>query len=129
MKKNISGNIFFTEAFISPQQNSLDEKEDRNDKDDEDSDVPQLSEHALAALQEFYAEQKHKKEQLTSEGNTEIDEDWVCHVSSIFLTLGLKQCLRFKPRFLQESSNLFIFGQNHVVLLLSTHDLLMVVQH
>lgn len=41
----------------------------KNTCDDDDDDVPQLSAETLKALQEFYAENKNK--------DNEIDEDWV----------------------------------------------------
>ena len=44
---------------------------------DSDDDLPQLSAHALAALQEFYNEEKQKQEKVASEGNTDVEEDWV----------------------------------------------------
>ena len=50
--------------------------ESDNDSDDE---IPQLSAHALAALQGFYDEQKQREEMLASEENAAIDEDWVCY--------------------------------------------------
>jgi len=31
----------------------------------------------MAALQEFYKEEKQKQEKEASEGNTDIDENWV----------------------------------------------------
>lgn len=53
------------------------------DKDD-DEDSPQLSEHALAALQEFYAERMAKEQQLaaslesgSSRVHAHVEEDWV----------------------------------------------------
>lgn len=47
--------------------------------EDSDDDVVQLSSHAMAALQEFYAEQKQKEELAASQEpkNVDIDEDWV----------------------------------------------------
>lgn len=48
-----------------------------------DDDTPQLSAHALAALQEFYNEQKEKEEQLQiaqEKGDVkhlDLGEDWV----------------------------------------------------
>ncbi|KAM7452137.1 EEF1A lysine methyltransferase 1 [Porites harrisoni] len=53
---------------VNENQNHLD--------DDDDDDLPQLSAHALAALQEFYKEEKQKQEKEASEGNTDIDENW-----------------------------------------------------
>ena len=44
-----------------------------SDNESDDDDVPQLSAHALAALQDFYDDQKT----LTSEENN-LGEDWVC---------------------------------------------------
>ena len=49
----------------------------RSDSESDDDDIPQLSAHALAALQDFYDEQKI----LALEENTlKIDEDWVCYI-------------------------------------------------
>ena len=50
-----------------------------NRNEDSDDDEPRLSAHALAALQEFYAEQQLKEEQVSSEEsqNAGIDENWV----------------------------------------------------
>lgn len=45
---------------------------------DSDNDIPQLSAHTLAALQEFYDEEKHRQETTASQENHEVDEDWVC---------------------------------------------------
>ena len=47
-----------------------------NDISDDD-DIPQLSAHALAALQEFYHEEKQKQEKASFEGNTNVEENWV----------------------------------------------------
>ena len=54
----------------------------RDEEDDEDS--PQLSEHALAALQEFYAERMAKEQQLAASLDSgsscvhaHVEEDWV----------------------------------------------------
>ena len=47
-----------------------------SDNESDDDDIPQLSAHALAALQDFYDEQKT----FALEENTfKIDEDWVCY--------------------------------------------------
>ena len=61
---------------------SGDEAKTRDEDDDEDS--PQLSEHALAALQEFYAERLAKEQQLAASlesgsacVHTHVEEDWV----------------------------------------------------
>lgn len=43
-----------------------------------DDDIPQLSAHTLAALQEFYAKEKQRQESEASQENQEISEDWVC---------------------------------------------------
>lgn len=50
--------------------------------DDDDDDVPQLSSHTLAALQEFYLEQQQREGMKTSQGFNQysvgsIEEDWV----------------------------------------------------
>lgn len=53
-----------------------------------DDDIPQLSVHTLAALQEFYSEQKERDEVSVSQQKTlDIDEDWVCSVSVQLLKL------------------------------------------
>lgn len=65
----------------------------------EDDDVPQLSFHALAALQEFYAEQKqHSGDDKYSIGR--IEENWVSKCFPYLLgnigvepSLNLDQCL------------------------------------
>lgn len=41
-----------------------------------DDDIPQLSAHTLAALQEFYAKEKQRQESEVSQENQEISEDW-----------------------------------------------------
>lgn len=43
---------------------------------DSDSDTPQLSAHALAALHEFYAESSNNATEDTSKAVT-VQEDWV----------------------------------------------------
>lgn len=50
--------------------------------DDDDDDIPQLSSHTLAALQEFYLEQQQREGMKTSQGFNQysvgsIEEDWV----------------------------------------------------
>lgn len=50
--------------------------------DDDDDDIPQLSSHTLAALQEFYLEQQEREGMKTSQGFNQysigsIEEDWV----------------------------------------------------
>ena len=64
------------------QDQSSDEAKNRDEDDDEDS--PQLSEHALTALQEFYAERLAKEQQLAASlesgsacVHTHVEEDWV----------------------------------------------------
>jgi len=56
----------------------------KNRDEDDDEDSPQLSEHALAALQEFYAERMAKEQQLaaslesgSSRVHAHVEEDWV----------------------------------------------------
>lgn len=49
---------------------------------DDDDDIPQLSSHTLAALQEFYLEQQQREGMKTSQGFNQysigsIEEDWV----------------------------------------------------
>lgn len=49
---------------------------------DNDDDIPQLSSHTLAALQEFYLEQQQREGMKTSQGFNQysigsIEEDWV----------------------------------------------------
>ena len=47
-----------------------------NESDDDD--IPQLSAHALAALQDFYNEQEQRDDVSPSQENAvNIDEDWV----------------------------------------------------
>ena len=53
----------------------------------DDDEVPQLSSHTLAALQEFYTEQSQQQQKLidTQEGqvkDVELSEDWVCIIIS-----------------------------------------------
>lgn len=50
--------------------------------EDDDDDIPQLSSHTLAALQEFYLEQQQKEGRKTSQEFSQysigsIEEDWV----------------------------------------------------
>lgn len=50
--------------------------------DDDDDDIPQLSSHTLAALQEFYLEQQQREGMKNSQGFNHysigsIEEDWV----------------------------------------------------
>lgn len=63
---------------------SSDEAKNRDEDEDDDEDSPQLSEHALAALQEFYAERLAKEQQLaaslesgSARVHTHVEEDWV----------------------------------------------------
>lgn len=49
---------------------------------DDDDDIPQLSSHTLAALQEFYIEQQQRESMKTSEDFNQysvgsVEEDWV----------------------------------------------------
>lgn len=46
-----------------------------SDNESDDDDIPQLSAHALAALQDFYDE---RNTLATEETTLEIGEDWVC---------------------------------------------------
>ena len=63
--------------FTSTEKNQPDEC--GNESDD---DIPQLSVHALAALQDFYDEQKKRDDMSASQENTvNIDEDWVCFIN------------------------------------------------
>lgn len=50
-------------------------------REDADGDVPQLSMHALAALQEFYTEQQQSLLD-TFEGTATVSEDWVTDMES-----------------------------------------------
>lgn len=57
---------------------------DRGSQDlDDDDDMPELSAHALAALQEFYTEQQ----QVQEDASALPVEDWVTYV--LLLPLGL----------------------------------------
>ena len=49
-----------------------------------DDDVPQLSAHALAALQEFYAEREQQDLSSVPDGATpgRVEEDWVSIITS-----------------------------------------------
>ena len=58
--------------------------EDRTASSDDEEQRPQLSEHAMAALQEFYAEQEERQLQFEAHlakgaraGGVAIEEDWV----------------------------------------------------
>lgn len=56
--------------------------------DDDDDDIPQLSSHTLAALQEFYLEQQQREGMKTSQGFNQysigsIEEDWVRNETSV----------------------------------------------
>ena len=60
---------------------SSNEQSGENHEEGDDS-PPQLSEHALAALQEFYAERLVQEQQLTAgleggAGSQHVEEDWV----------------------------------------------------
>ena len=57
-------------GYFSFFKNHLDKNSDNGD------DLPQLSAHTLTALQEFYSE-KERQEKEATEGNTDIDENWV----------------------------------------------------
>ena len=56
---------------------------DERAADSDDDEPPQLSEYALAALQEFYTEQEERERQFQAGvvegdgGGVAIDEDWV----------------------------------------------------
>lgn len=45
-----------------------------------DEDTPLLSEHALAALREFYEEQDALEEKRSQNDKASFQENWVCHV-------------------------------------------------
>lgn len=57
--------------------------EDKATMSDSDDDIPQLSVATLAALQQFYDEQKVDQEQATDLNSVgAVDEDWVGHLTS-----------------------------------------------
>ena len=66
--------------------------------EDDDEDRPELSAHALAALQEFYAEQQAA---LEDGGATSISEDWVRNPEQITnteqSTCAVLPCLATQP--------------------------------
>ncbi|XP_068754953.1 EEF1A lysine methyltransferase 1-like isoform X1 [Montipora capricornis] len=61
-------------SFVSAYLNLIGQS-NADDNDDSD-DIPQLSAHTLAALQEFYNEEKEKQEKEASGGNIDMEENW-----------------------------------------------------
>lgn len=55
---------------------------------DDDDDVPQLSQNAMAALQEFYAERISSQQATEEVSSPVIEENWVSTAENNFKTAG-----------------------------------------
>lgn len=56
--------------------------------DSDDDDVPQLSQNAMAALQEFYAERTSSQQATEEVSSPVIEENWVSTAENNFKTAG-----------------------------------------